>query len=198
MEDPSHRKHDVQITLPTTYPEGLPQCQVALPAKYDFSWERRNTINDLHAKVKEALSKYDEVWSVLEDFDSHCIVLDPPNPTFEHNYRRIFLDNQCSVYYTVNIEKPRSIGDWRFMGPPYEVDHFYKLISKNMNQWYSIRFPLFPYPKLTIRDTQRLPRENIETLLEIQLQNNNELSASQYEMECAICYTYVLFTSDIF
>ena len=139
MEDPSHREHDVQITLPTTYPEGLPQCQVALPAKYDFSWERKNTISDIYEKVKEVLSKYDDVWSVLEDFDSHCIVLDPPKPTFEHNYRRIFLENQCSVYYTVNIEKPRAIGDWKFMGPPSDVDHFDQLISKNMNQWYAIR-----------------------------------------------------------
>ena len=78
---------------------------------------------------------YQTTTYVLEDFDSHCIILDPAKPTFEHNYRRIFLENQCSMYYTVNIEKPRSIGDWKFLGPPSEVDHFDQLISKNMNQW---------------------------------------------------------------
>lgn len=135
VEDPSHRLHDVQVTLPPTYPEGAPQCQLSLPANYTFTWKRTNTLNDIYLAVKDVLAKYDEVWTVLEDFDSHCVVLDPAKPTFEHNYRRIFLERQCSLYYTVNIDKPRSIGDWKFFGPPSETDHYDQLTSKNMHAW---------------------------------------------------------------
>ena len=40
-----------------------------------------------------------------------------------------------------------------------------------------------------IRDTHRFPRENLECLLEMKIKEPSETSVSQYELECAICYT---------
>ena len=39
------------------------------------------------------------------------------------------------------------------------------------------------------RDHQRLPRENIEMLLEMTFSKPDETTTSQYQTECAICYT---------
>ena len=39
------------------------------------------------------------------------------------------------------------------------------------------------------RDTHRFPRENLENILETNFKEPSETSVSQYEIECAICYT---------
>lgn len=39
------------------------------------------------------------------------------------------------------------------------------------------------------RDTNRFPRENLERVLEFSFPSPSEASMSQYEIECAICYT---------
>lgn len=91
VSDPSGRSHDVDISFPETYPEGVPVCHLALPEDYIFQWNRRNTLCDIHDAVVKVLTKYDDVWTVLEDFDRHCMILDPSKPTFSHKYRRIYL-----------------------------------------------------------------------------------------------------------
>ena len=50
--------------------------------------------------VSEALAKFDSVWSTLEDFDKHCVVIDPIKPTFQHNYRRLYLGMQITAAMT--------------------------------------------------------------------------------------------------
>ena len=99
IEDPSHRSHDIQVTLPATYPLGAPICQIALPEDATIKWPPQNTIQSIHDTISDLLKKYDEDWTVLEDFDRHCIILDPSNPTFSHNYRRIFLG---SLFYAMS------------------------------------------------------------------------------------------------
>ena len=91
LEDASKRSHDVTITLPETYPDGIPQCQLALPDKVDFQWKKSNSLLAILNELRAVLDRYDTVWSVLEDMDRHCVVIDPTKPTFEHNYRRIYL-----------------------------------------------------------------------------------------------------------
>lgn len=91
IQDPSRRSHEVMVTLPATYPQGTPSCQLALPESFPFHWTSSNSIRDIVSAVSEALAKYDSVWSVLEDFDKHCVVIDPMKPTFQHNYRRVYL-----------------------------------------------------------------------------------------------------------
>ena len=76
---------------------------------------------------------------------TYGLVLDPSNPTFSQNYRRVFLgmsdyafsllEKQCSLLYSVNMEKPWSIGEWRFMGPPTQTDRFDQLMSRNIGKW---------------------------------------------------------------
>ena len=50
--------------------------------------------------VSEALAKFDSVWNTLEDFDKHCVVIDPMKPTFQHNYRRLYLGMQIIAAMT--------------------------------------------------------------------------------------------------
>ena len=91
ISDPSGRSHEVEISFPATYPEGVPACHLALPEDYIFQWNQTNTLRDIHNAVVKVLEKYNDVWTVLEDLDNHCLILDPSKPTFGHNYRRIFL-----------------------------------------------------------------------------------------------------------
>lgn len=39
------------------------------------------------------------------------------------------------------------------------------------------------------RDVNRLPRENLETILEMTFVEPTEANVNQHEVECAICYT---------
>lgn len=145
ISDSANRRHEVQVTLPPTYPQGSPQCQLALPESYAFQWGPVNSIPTIHNTIVSVLEKYSDIWTVLMDFDSHCLVLDPSNPTFSQNYRRVFLgmsgyafsllEKQCSLLYSVNMEKPWSIGEWRFMGPPTQTDRFDQLMSRNIGKW---------------------------------------------------------------
>ena len=47
------------------------------------------------------------------------------------------------------------------------------------------------------RDVSCFPRENIERMLEFHLQAPAESNAADYEVECAICYSYVLCSPEI-
>ena len=91
VADPSGRSQDIEISFPGTYPEGVPACHLALPEDYIFQWNQTNTLRDIHNAVVKVLEKYNDVWTVLEDLDKHCLILDPSKPTFGHKYRRIFL-----------------------------------------------------------------------------------------------------------
>lgn len=143
--DSANRRHEVQVTLPPTYPQGPPQCQLALPESHPFQWGPVNSIRTIHTTIVSVLEKYNDIWTVLMDFDSHCLVLDPSNPTFSQNYRRVFLgisildysqlEKQCSLLYSVNMEQPWSIGEWRFMGPSTQTERFDQLMSRNIGKW---------------------------------------------------------------
>ena len=100
---------------------------------------------------------------------------------FEHQTN---LENQCSLLYTANTEQPFAIGEWRFLGPTNHTSTYEQRVNKNLAQWYS----LFVF--LTQRDSTRLPRENMECILECSFPTPSEASSSQYEIECAICYSY--------
>ena len=97
VADPSGRSHDVEISFPATYPEGVPSCHLSLPEDYIFQWNKTNSLRDIHNTVIKVLEKYNDVWTVLEDMDKHCLILDPSKPTFGHNYRRIFLGTSFGI-----------------------------------------------------------------------------------------------------
>ncbi|OAO11909.1 E3 ubiquitin-protein ligase [Blastocystis sp. ATCC 50177/Nand II] len=176
VPDPSNRSHDVTITLPASYPDGTPQCQLGLPQKVAFQWKRTNPLSSILSAVRSIINRFDDVWSVLEDLDKHCIVIDPTNPTFEHNYRRIYLQNQCSMMYTVNVEKPFAMGEMLIVGPAAQKEVFEKRLNEHLREW----------------DMSVLPRVNMEHMLQLTFPQPSQTDASQYEIECAICYSYQL------
>ena len=100
LDDPSGRSHEIMLSLPPTYPQGAPSCQLALPEAYQFHWSASNSIRTIMHVVSEALAKFDSVWNTLEDFDKHCVVIDPMKPTFQHNYRRLYLGMQIIAAMT--------------------------------------------------------------------------------------------------
>ena len=118
---------------------------MALPENHSFQWGPVNSIHTIHNTIVSVLEEYSDIWTVLMDFDSHCLVLDPSNPSFSQNYRRVFLgilildcllaEKQCSLLYSVNMEKPWSIGEWRFMGPSTQTERFDQLMSRNIGKW---------------------------------------------------------------
>ena len=141
------------------------------------------------------INRYDDVWNVLEDIDKHCIVIDPTNPTFEHNYRRIYLrspfvnasrvENQCSLMYTVNVEKPFAMGEILIVGPTAQKEVLEKQLNEHLREWWERRRVVM------IRDMGVFPRSNMEHLLQLTFPQPSQADVSQYEIECAICYSLV-------
>ena len=77
---------------------GHPVCKLSIPEDTPFRWKESNTLAEILDEVQSKLSSYDQVWSVLEDIDKHCVVIDPSKPTFQHFHRRIYLRMIISIY----------------------------------------------------------------------------------------------------
>ena len=85
----------------------------------------------------------------------------------------------------MNCEKPFAIGEWKLLGPTQHTSVFEQRINKNLSLWYVIAHPIIE------RDGSRYPRENLERVLDFSFPSPSEASSSQYEVECAICYTFL-------
>lgn len=66
--------------------------------------------------VLQIIGQFDSFWSVLEDIDAHCWVIEPDHATRASRSRRIAIGQHCSILVDIEPESPFRVCDCRFLG----------------------------------------------------------------------------------
>ncbi|GJJ78050.1 E3 ubiquitin-protein ligase FANCL [Entomortierella parvispora] len=187
LSDGSQRRHKIVVEFPPGYPVvpfklnplEIPTCDS------DQQWEGRGQIFsvaegvNLTSAVKQAekqLEIFRPFWDVMQDFDSNSWVIDPERPTKADCMRRCALGNHCSIQITVDPLLPRNIPETRLFGPVASVEPVRTKLFQNSGLW----------------DITKLPRENLEVILELADGFPSPVNVSKEDMniECGICYSF--------
>ncbi|KAG9324017.1 hypothetical protein KVV02_003496 [Mortierella alpina] len=190
--DASGRKHQLTVSFPPGYPT-VPLIMEPLDipksdSDHDQGLADRGYLStttssssgfQLKSVIQEAekqLERYREFWDVMQDFDDKTWVIDPEKPTRADRMRRCALGNHCSLQVVVDPLAPRSMPETRLYGPTAIIEPMRTKLHQNAGLW----------------DRRKLPRENLETLLELTNGFPSPASVTKDEMniECGICYSF--------
>ncbi|KAI1315760.1 hypothetical protein EDD11_000363 [Mortierella claussenii] len=183
--DASQRKHTLTVRFPPGYPVAslvlepleTPECDTerlsqTLPTKALAPKQGLGLVAAIEQAEKQ-LQDFKEFWDVMQDIDEKTWVIDPEQPTRADRMRRCVLGNHCSIQMTVDPMSPRSMPDTRLFGPTTTVEPLRNKLYRNANLW-------------------KLPRENLEALLELPDGFPSQVSVNKDEIniECGICYSF--------
>ncbi|KAL1245973.1 Large ribosomal subunit protein [Trichinella spiralis] len=114
-----------------------------------------------------------DFWNQLKSIDNNAYVIEPKNPTYKDNYRRIYLDEHVTLVIVVNIDEPRLLPDISLIGPENALVPFRDCMNRNVLKWDNSEFLL----------------ENLQCLFELEFQMPNEQSLTDElaPLECLIC-----------
>ncbi|KAG0294769.1 hypothetical protein BGZ97_004989 [Linnemannia gamsii] len=188
--DASLRKHIITARFPPAYPTipltiaplEIPECeddQLAAQHGLNMGGLPSNKVSGLEAAILQAeaqLSLFREFWDVMQDFDERTWVIDPEKPTRADKMRRCALGNHCSIQVTVQPLSPRSMPDTRLFGPTARIEPMRTKLYQNAELW----------------DVKKLPRENLEVLLELEGGFPSPISTNKDDINvgCGICYSF--------
>ncbi|KAF9939158.1 hypothetical protein BGZ65_011309 [Modicella reniformis] len=190
LYDASKRKHDLTVSFPPGYPAvpliveplEVPECdagqrslsqQVAAEA---LLLKNNPRLEAVIQQAEKQLEFFNEFWDVMQDIGENTWVIDPENPTRADRMRRCALGNHCSIQITIDPLSPRSIPDMRLFGPIASIEPMRTKLHQNAGRW----------------DESKLPRKNLEVLLELPDGFPSPVSVTKDEMniECGICYSF--------
>ncbi|KRY93274.1 putative 39S ribosomal protein L45, mitochondrial [Trichinella pseudospiralis] len=120
-------------------------------------WEDRSMIH-LFEEFSNQVDKNRDFWNQLKSIDNNAYVIEPKNPTYKDNYRRIYLDEHVTLVIVVNIDEPRLLPDISLVGPENALVPFRDCMNRNC---------LFE--------------------LEFQMPNEQSLTDELSPLECLIC-----------
>ncbi|KAF9126808.1 hypothetical protein BGW39_006342 [Mortierella sp. 14UC] len=188
--DASQRKHLMTARFPWSYPTvpltiaplEIPECgddQLAAQRGLNVGGISSKQGAGLEAAIRQAegqLALFREFWDVMQDFDERTWVIDPEKPTRADKMRRCALGNHCSIQITVHPLAPRSMPETRLFGPSASIEPMRTKLYENAGLW----------------DTDKLPRENLEVLLELEGGFPSPISTSKDDINvgCGICYSF--------
>ncbi|XP_059053727.1 E3 ubiquitin-protein ligase FANCL [Achroia grisella] len=101
VEDDNNRQHEIYIHY--NGPKKLSITLIYIPYS-TFQDQEYSSIEDIIVAFKKQLSYLKDYLNELERIDRLCTVMEPVNPTFKDNYRRIFLDNRSWLHVEVTAE----------------------------------------------------------------------------------------------
>ncbi|CAO3570880.1 unnamed protein product [Mortierella alpina] len=190
--DASERKHLLTVTFPPGYPTvplilepldiprsdsehgltGLGYLSTTASASSKSGYRLESVIQE----AEKQLERYREFWDVMQDFDDKTWVIDPEKPTRADRMRRCALGNHCSLQIVVDPLSPRSMPETRLYGPTASIEPMRAKLHQNAVLW----------------DRGKLPRENLEVLLELTNGFPSPANVTKDEMniECGICYSF--------
>lgn len=130
-----------------------------------------------------------DLWRCLDDIDERCRVLEPQQRPVPRDclHRRLALGGHAALVMTIDLSRPRGMPpQLRFLGAEATVSPLRQRLRQACLQggW----------------NPARLPRENLEACLEVELPRP-ELPAQKHQQgqqqddvtaECCICYSYQL------
>ncbi|KAG0053592.1 hypothetical protein BGZ83_000802 [Gryganskiella cystojenkinii] len=189
LNDGSSRKHKLAVEFPQGYPAvplKLDPMEVPNLDSSEQRMEERGLLipalrqeTNLSLAINQAekqLEIFRPFWDVMQDFDENTWVIDPEKPTRADCMRRCALGNHCSIQITIDPLSPRNIPDTRLFGPSASIEPLRTKLFQNAGLW----------------DANKLPRHNLEIILELQNGFPSPVSVSKDEMniECGICYSF--------
>ncbi|CAL8462800.1 g2333 [Coccomyxa elongata] len=178
IADTAGRLHLVKVQLPAAYPEVAPLVTAQLPEQVKLpAWQPGAcTLQSIIKNHEDAIASLQDLWACLEDLDREAWVLEPENPTFADVSRRVALGGHCSLLLTLDPARPRARpSDIRFMGSEAAAGPLHaRLHAADAAPW----------------DAARLPRENLERVLQMKLPTRSTSALDDISGDCCICYAY--------
>ncbi|KAF9423182.1 hypothetical protein BGZ94_008363 [Podila epigama] len=135
-----------------------------------------SSLYDAIIQTEKKLDLFQDFWNVMQDFDTNTWVIDPEKPTRTDRVRRCALGKHCSIQINIDPLSPRMVPETRLFGPAAVVEPLRTKLYNNISLW----------------DETKLPRENLEKLLELEDGFPSPISTSKEDMqiECGICYSF--------
>jgi len=209
LKDESGRDHVLTVSFPSDYPNQPPRCLADIPSniidseliksngsiglnsnsnstnnmsgnpvgQLQFHWQpQTSSMVDIIKHFQQVLSRFQDLWFVLEDLDEHTWVLEPEHPSRSSTSRRLALGSRCSIHVIIDPNRPRALPECHFLGPDKNLAPFRERFHQGIKHW----------------NIQRLPRENLEAILEISFPSPKTTNKEDFSEECGICYAYRL------
>lgn len=174
--DESNRKHIIHIQIRIDdFLNQYPLCSCDLPIQLDIK-VKPFSLQKILDQYKEKISKLQEFWDIMEDFDKNTWVLEPEKPLYSHTMRRIALGSHSSILVEIDPLKPKNIPGFQFLGADSVINPLREKLNHSLDQWSS-------------KDT---PRRNLEKIFETTFPKKNKDEMSEITMDCGICYCYKL------
>ncbi|KAF9180047.1 hypothetical protein BGZ50_006486 [Haplosporangium sp. Z 11] len=172
--DASQRKHLLTVQFPPGYPTVplkiepllVPETESELRLlKHGYmtgvlTTSQESGLQFAVTQAEKLLDQFQEFWNVMEDIDEKTWVIDPEKPTRADRMRRCALDPLS----------PRSIPETRMFGPTAGIEPMRTKLFQNAALW----------------DRTKLPRENLEALLELPngFPTSTSVTKDEMNIEC--------------
>ena len=174
IADDHDRKVVIRFDFDPAFPRIPPKFISNLPKQVKFEWYPNSShlsqIVELHQKKMQV---YQTLWNQLSDLDENSYVIEPHEPSLSCCMRRIVLNSLVQLQIEVSSERPTSIPKVYFIGAEKESKKFDLKFKSNLNLW----------------NHNKSLRENLETLLELNLPKQDNKEFEGVDLDCAICYT---------
>jgi len=182
VKDERSRSHKIRLILPPTWPSKPPVAHLDVPIVDGKAAEdaKGGRLRDIVERCRLRLNTFHDFWRVVEDFDKNTYVLEPANPSRSSTCRRVVLQRHCSIQVDIDPLRPLALCEIRFLGSDSVTGPLIAKLNSGLGDWKS----------------DALPRENLENILEIKFPAAEEKETTDFDMECGICYSYRLDSSD--
>ncbi|GAB5360040.1 hypothetical protein AAMO2058_000593400 [Amorphochlora amoebiformis] len=182
LKDSNARIHTVRLSLPPNWPSSPPVALLDVPISQGKSPEdtKGGTIGEILERCKTRIDEYHDFWLAVEDFEKSTCVLEPTSKSRSSTRFRIVVKRHCSIQLDLEPLRPFALCEIRFMGSEAITGPLLVKLNSNISKW----------------SERLLPRENLETILELKFPSGKEDNAMDFDMECGICYAYHLEQED--
>eukprot|EP01132_Coremiostelium_polycephalum_P002832 gene2832-3518_t len=179
LKDNKFRRFKIEIKIPDRYPNQIPKIQHHLPNE-NLQIPHTNNIYSLPSIIKllgQSIEEYQDFFDIMDEIDSNTWVLEPEHPKRSSTYRRIALENHCSLCIQVNPTSPRAFPeDCRFLGSDKNIQPLKNNLNANIKQW----------------DVTKGLIENFQSVLDTKFPLRQNTKAEEFVIECGVCYAHRL------
>lgn len=133
--DEQNREHYIEIRVDYGDKKNIFEI-----AEFDLPYEKDKFKKSSNLKVVfnqfvDVIETLQPFFSLMEDFDKNCNILDPVPQKKRYNYRRIWLGDTLSLIITID---PFSLGKMPniiFLGPERMVEFYRSTMNQNLENW---------------------------------------------------------------
>lgn len=181
--DSSSREHIVVFQLLPDYPISAPICTHYIPSRFEPKWiSRTSRLSDLCEQFCAQFELHQDLWRMLDDFDTNTIVIEPLNPLRSDLTRRIQISKFVSLRLELSAHNPLGVPVFSLLGAESTISPIRDRINANLGNW----------------DYKKSTRQNFETLAGIEFPTRESMKETDKnangeidpEHLCAVCYGY--------